>query len=211
MRRTLRQLASVKPARYLEAGTPTGLTGLYTASTPRATLLYLYSTTLDKLKAFPEHSVYRQSVEALTKHRMSLVQSVKPAGYDEWAARTIKKLKEKPDQLSAAKAVQLESGGDTFVIRRQDQPSDMRDREWDGDKAEEWDGESGHTGEGKGKDPMEQMKLAAELEEEPLLTAEQYVPPAAGRQWLLGQAVDMLTWNLLQGLGARAQDRCRPY
>ncbi|KAK0643478.1 ETC complex I subunit conserved region-domain-containing protein [Cercophora newfieldiana] len=87
MRRTFRLLASVKPARYLETGRPTGLAGLYSHPSPRSTLLFLYSSTLDKLKAVPEHSVYRQSVEALTKHRMAIVESAVPPGYDEWAAK----------------------------------------------------------------------------------------------------------------------------
>ncbi|KAK1755789.1 ETC complex I subunit conserved region-domain-containing protein [Echria macrotheca] len=87
MRRTFRLLASVKPARYLEAGAPTGLTGLYTHPSPRSALLFLYSSTLDKLRAVPEHSVYRQSVEALTKHRMALVEATVPPGHEEWASR----------------------------------------------------------------------------------------------------------------------------
>jgi NADH dehydrogenase (ubiquinone) 1 alpha subcomplex subunit 5 len=64
--------------RYLEAGRPTGLTGLLTHPAPRAALLSIYGTTLDKLKAIPETSVYRQSVEALTKHRMAIVEGMVP-------------------------------------------------------------------------------------------------------------------------------------
>ncbi|KAK5653865.1 hypothetical protein OQA88_7789 [Cercophora sp. LCS_1] len=100
MRRTFRLLASVKPARYLEAGRPTGLTGLYTHPSPRSTLLYLYSSTLDKLKAVPEHSVYRQSVEALTKQRMAIVEAAVPPGYEEWAVRARKII---VDEAEAAK------------------------------------------------------------------------------------------------------------
>jgi len=65
-------------ARYLEPGMPTGLTGLFTRQTPRATLLSIYGATLEKLKTIPEASVYRQSVEALTKHRMEIVKTVVP-------------------------------------------------------------------------------------------------------------------------------------
>lgn len=87
MRRTFRLLASVKPARYFETGRPTGLTGLYNHPSPRSTLLFLYSSTLDKLKEVPDHSVYRQSVEAVTKHRMAIVEAAIPPGYDEWATK----------------------------------------------------------------------------------------------------------------------------
>jgi NADH dehydrogenase (ubiquinone) 1 alpha subcomplex subunit 5 len=84
MRATSRLLVTAK---YLTPGAPTGLTGVFTHSAPRTTLLYLYNSTLDKLKKFPDHSVYRQSVEALTKHRLSIVESVKPAGLEEWQTR----------------------------------------------------------------------------------------------------------------------------
>lgn len=85
MRAALRLLA--QPARYLDAGTPTGLTGLFTHANPRSALLYTYNSTLDKLKKFPEHSVYRQSTEALTKHRLSVIESVKPEGLEQWQDR----------------------------------------------------------------------------------------------------------------------------
>lgn len=85
MRATIRLLASA--ARYPEAGSPTGLTGLQTAASPRSALLYLYALTLDRLSPIPETSLYRQSVEAVTRHRMSLVQATKPAGWDAWQAR----------------------------------------------------------------------------------------------------------------------------
>ena len=85
-------LANIKPARYLEAGNPTGLTGVYTHGSPRSSLLYLYGTTLDKLKAAPESSLYRQSVEALTKHRMAIVAAAHPPGWEEWNTK-IQKIK----------------------------------------------------------------------------------------------------------------------
>jgi len=89
MRVTLQLLASVQRggAQYLEAGAPTGITGLLTHASPRTTLLYTYSSTLEKLKKLPESSVYRQSTEALTKHRMDIIASVKPAGLQEWQQR----------------------------------------------------------------------------------------------------------------------------
>lgn len=108
MRATLRLFASVKPVgggaatTYLQAGAPTGLTGLRTNPSPRSALLYLYNRTLDKLADVPESSVYRQSVEAVTKHRLGLVQSIKPAGYDEWAARARELIQANPQPFTAA-------------------------------------------------------------------------------------------------------------
>src|SRR4051812_11925052 len=97
MRRTLRQLAAVKPARYLEPGAATGLAGLYTHPAPRSTLLYLYSSTLDTLKQYPESSLYRQSAEAVANHRLSIVTAVEPEGYAQWAERAKKLIAEHPE------------------------------------------------------------------------------------------------------------------
>ena len=102
MRRTFRQLASVKPARYLEAGTPTGLTGLHTHPSPRSTLIYLYSKTLDQLAQFPETSLYRQSTEALTKHRMEIVSAIEPEGHAAWKAEASKIISEMPEYATGA-------------------------------------------------------------------------------------------------------------
>ena len=99
MRPALRLLASLSQTthRYLEAGAPTGLTGLLTHANPRSTLLYLYSSTLDALKQLPEHSIYRQSTEALTKHRMQIVENIKPAGLAEWQQRISQLVDEHPE------------------------------------------------------------------------------------------------------------------
>lgn len=85
MKPTTRLLAQA--SRFLEPGAPTGITGLLTHKSPRSTLLYTYSSTLDKLKKFPESSVYRQSTEALTKHRLSIIESVVPEGLEAWQER----------------------------------------------------------------------------------------------------------------------------
>lgn len=189
MRRTLRQLAAVKPTRYHEPGTPTGLTGLYTASTPRSTLLYLYSSTLDKLKTIPEHSVYRQSVEALTKHRMQAVESVKPAGYDAWAAKAQKLIQEHPeefnvvsaDRIDGANAWRLEKDGKVYLVRQQPPEVDQRDQEWDGELNEGPELEGIRTQEEREdqvlsaeRKPLDDTKQVA-WEDEPQLTADQYV------------------------------------
>ncbi|KAL1879421.1 hypothetical protein VTK73DRAFT_6953 [Phialemonium thermophilum] len=191
MRRTLRLFASVKPsaARYLETGTPTGLTGLRTHGSPRSTLLYLYATTLERLRgSIPEHSLYRQSVEALTRHRLALVQSVEPAGYAAWAERAAKLVEAHPEQFNVAlegrvdgiRALRLERNGDVFLLRQ------LPLRETD-DRVQEWDGELDEGPEPEGSRSLEEkanQKLIAErqelgqsqqvqLEPEPQLTAEQ--------------------------------------
>lgn len=139
MRTVSRLLASVKPTRFLESGNPTGLTGLYTHAAPRSTLLYIYGSTLDKLKAIPEHSIYRQSVERIVQHRMKIVESFKPQGYDEWSERAKKMVEEHPDmfQSSAAGSPSLiSSGGSTFVSTEQKAEEDDRYVEWDGEEQE---------------------------------------------------------------------------
>ncbi|TPX06979.1 uncharacterized protein E0L32_011124 [Thyridium curvatum] len=187
MRRTLRLLASVKPARYLEPGTQTGLAGVYTHSSPRSALLYLYTHTLEKLKAFPEHSVYRQSVEALTKHRLAIVEASKPAGYDEWAERARKLIAENPGQfnvsasgrIDGAQAHRITIGGKEFLVRHIPPEKDQRYQEWDGEIDEGPELEGARTEEER-KDqvllatrkPLEEVKQI-KWEDEPQLTADQ--------------------------------------
>jgi hypothetical protein len=97
MRTSLRLLAKVKPGTFLEANTPTGLTGLTTHPAPRPALILTYRQTLEKLQQLPNTSVYRQSAEALTKSRLSIVESTKPAGYDEWLSRVQKQISANPE------------------------------------------------------------------------------------------------------------------
>ncbi|OAX81583.1 hypothetical protein ACJ72_04074 [Emergomyces africanus] len=97
MRSTLRLLANVKPARFLQPHAPTGLTGLTTHPRPRQALLILYTTTLNKLQSIPESSVYRQATEALTKHRLKIVESTKPPGYEKWQQEVQQKAAANPD------------------------------------------------------------------------------------------------------------------
>ncbi|CUM45474.1 uncharacterized protein AC631_02052 [Debaryomyces fabryi] len=57
------------------SGNPTGLTGIYQHPNPRPALIALYNHTLTVLdKKFPKESVYKQSIEALTKNRLKIVQ-----------------------------------------------------------------------------------------------------------------------------------------
>ena len=184
MRRTLRLFAAaVKPvsARYLEAGAPTGLTGLMTHGSPRSTLLYLYSSTLEKLQAAPEHSVYRQSVEAVTKHRMGLVEGVVPEGHAAWAARARDVFAQHPEQFSIAggahadggATLRVERGGRSFVVRHVRPVIDERLQEWDGEI-----GGGQLPDEAVTRVPLEEQ---VKWEPEPQLTADQWVSPLPPR------------------------------
>ncbi|KAF7560780.1 hypothetical protein G7046_g3364 [Stylonectria norvegica] len=131
-------------ARYLEAGTPTGLTGLWTHATPRSTLLYLYGTTLSRLQNIPESSLYRQSVEATTKHRMGLVEQFVPPGHEEWAVKAKALIGDNASQFTKAIDARTDGGevrtvkmGDkTFIVGRKHIPGDIRKEEWDGEEDE---------------------------------------------------------------------------
>lgn len=176
--------------RFLEPGAPTGLTGLLTNPSPRSTLLYLYSSTLDRLKAVPETSLYRQSVEAVTKHRMSLVQSVKPAGYDEWLVKAQQILKKHPEHFKetahktadGSLAAGLERDGKFFVLRQAQPDIDSRHEEWDGEEDEGPEKEGSRTAEERqdqalifSRDPFEGDGI--EWTDEPKLTIDQCVWP----------------------------------
>jgi NADH dehydrogenase (ubiquinone) 1 alpha subcomplex subunit 5 len=134
MRAAARLLASVKPGQFLEAGTPTGLTGLLTHPSPRSALLYHYHSTLDKLKKIPESSVYRQSTEALTKHRLAVIEQSKPAGWDEWQQKIALQVSEDPTRYQVIDT----SAGQTIVFPNQ---AEVDERS----KAAEWDGEAMET------------------------------------------------------------------
>lgn len=182
MRAASRLLASVKPGQFLEAGTPTGLTGLLTHNSPRSALLYLYNSTLDKLQHIPESSVYRQSTEALTRHRLKIIEAAKPPGWDEWSLKIQEQIAADPKGFNAK---QTSVGTMLSVASREDiDPTTM---------AAEWDGE--HVGKAfpegirtqaarhlfiaqlagtKDYDP-ERANTKLKLDDEPQLTAEVYV------------------------------------
>ncbi|SPO05801.1 related to NADH-ubiquinone oxidoreductase [Cephalotrichum gorgonifer] len=182
MRSSLRLLA-----RYLEPGTTTGLTGLLTHATPRSTLLSLYRSTLEKLEKLPATSLYRQSVEALTKHRLSAVEGIVPAGYQEWESKARKVLAENPgkftlvggDDVSAPGMRTLHIDGKTYVTPERRHKSDIRTEEWDGE-TDEGAVPEGHRSAQEKEEMVRQAKANAlkdtssvALEDEPLLTAEQ--------------------------------------
>lgn len=184
MKTTLRLLASVKPGRFLEAGNPTGLTGLFTHPSPRSTLLFLYGSTLDKLKVLPEHSVYRQSTEALTKHRMKIMESIKPAGYDEWAQRASAKVQAHPELFKPGMSSSTygEAGGQAYVEVKQ--VDDSEDQEWDGERgAATLEGTRNQEDGSKNAAMMRQKKpdiTTVQWEPEPPLEATQYVKSSFG-------------------------------
>ncbi|KAK0388692.1 hypothetical protein NLU13_4935 [Sarocladium strictum] len=187
-------------ARYLEAGQPTGLTGLWTHRSPRSTLLYLYDKTLEKLQAVPETSLYRQSVEAVTKHRLELVKQYTPPGHAEWAAKASELIKNNSNfrvasgRKDGSEARTVKIGDRVFIVGSKHEPGDIRYEEWDGEEPTENAGpqltpEQRKEIEAKvGKEfaeefiqklaPVEDAETSAETElidfpEEPQLTAEQ--------------------------------------
>lgn len=184
MRPALRLLASVqkpKPSQYLEPGAPTGLAGLFVHSTPRSTLLYVYNNTLEKLKAFPEHSVYRQSTEALTKHRLSVIESVKPAGLEEWQTRTQKLVDAHPEAFRKI-PISTPGGENSFnVVWKPEALQGMATAEWDDEYVPKKPFIEGPAGEEDKKDMDKHLTrdLRAEnakiprIEPEPALTVDQ--------------------------------------
>lgn len=186
MRGTTRVLAQVAPAKYLRAGAPTGLTGLFTHPAPRSRLIYLYSGTLQKLKTLPESSVYRTSVEGLTKHRLAIVEGIKPEGFEAWQKKAKETLEANPEIFKAAKNTEQgrftkqDVNGMTFVVEEVEDKVD--------ELADEWDGEEGRAQlEGiqnansrrhqaaMGKDLPKTDVNAIKWENEPPLSAQQYV------------------------------------
>ncbi|RKF61810.1 NADH-ubiquinone oxidoreductase 29.9 kDa subunit, mitochondrial [Golovinomyces cichoracearum] len=134
MQHTLRRLASTKTPRYLEVGSCTGLTGLFTHASPRSTLMYTYHSTLEALSKLPPTSLYRKSTEALTKHRMAIVEAVKPAGLEEYHKKVKDVIAANPwaFQDDDGDLRHVSRGGKQFLVVK---PKPVRD-----DLTEEWDG-----------------------------------------------------------------------
>ncbi|KAB2580248.1 putative nadh-ubiquinone oxidoreductase 299 kda protein [Lasiodiplodia theobromae] len=184
MRPALRLLAAVKPVgRVLEPGAPTGLCGLLTHPAPRSTLVYLYSRTLDKLKQFPESSVYRQSTEALTRHRLSIIERIEPAGLKEWEERVQKQVEANPDAFEKhGVAVRRTADGRAFIVVRQKGEVDEREEEWDGEITSDPEPEGVRSSAerlgqkeafGHGRPDNLEKAQDFEIEKEPSLTFEQ--------------------------------------
>lgn len=171
MRFTFRLLSGVKPGRCLEAYAPTGLTGLVTHPTPRPTLIFLYSSILEKLKALPQSSVYRQSTEALTRQRLKIVEQVKPEGYDAWLEKVREKITANPD---AYKEARRPDG--SYALSGN---SEEKDEEWDGEKGGPQlegtytEGEKGDLGDKILADAQEYVKTVISWDVEPALASNQ--------------------------------------
>ncbi|KAI9658513.1 MAG: hypothetical protein M1831_003951 [Alyxoria varia] len=134
MRSTFRLFATVKKSSsVLSANAPTGLTGLNTHPCPRPHLIWLYNSTLAKLSAFPETSVYRQSTEALTRHRLRTVASVEPAGYPEYRDRMSNLLDQSSGHTKQLIQQILDGKGYEPVLG---QDPDEREQQWDGERVE---------------------------------------------------------------------------
>ncbi|MCJ1313130.1 hypothetical protein MMC25_006807 [Agyrium rufum] len=176
MRSTRNLLAVVKSGRYLTPGNPTGLTGLFTHPNPRPQLMYLYSNTLSKLSSFPESSVYRQSCEALTKHRLAVLESTKPPGYDEWLSRAQKLIQENPDTFQIRDGeTKGEAGIPWRFLLRFTVATNQLAGEWDGEPQQIGVEEQKRRYEGLGDELREQGKDLQGLgwEGEPSLEAAQ--------------------------------------
>ncbi|KAB8648494.1 hypothetical protein FH972_026150 [Carpinus fangiana] len=144
--------------------------------------MYLYGATLDKLATLPEESAYRQSVEALTKHRLSIVEKQKPAGYDEWHKRVAEQIKSNPEIFGpSGDAVEAIANKQRYVIQSRTEAPDEREVEWDGDMAgERTEGpkavadrvnQAQEFGAGRSVDEIRQTSVV--IEEEPALTKDQ--------------------------------------
>lgn len=179
MKPSLRLFANIKPTgHYLRPYAPTGLTGLRNHPSPRSSLIFLYQSTLHKLKDFPESSIYRKSTEALTKHRLNIVQATKPPGFEEWNQKLQAAIKKDPERFKNA----LQPGG-FYAAQVEDNFTHPDDREWDGEEHQPQE-------EGAALSEEEVMKRFKTLSEEkvvkdvpqwepePPLLAEQYVPHA---------------------------------
>jgi NADH dehydrogenase (ubiquinone) 1 alpha subcomplex subunit 5 len=176
MRGTLRLLAKVQPAKFLEVNAPTGLTGILTHPQPRPTLIYTYKQILNKLEAIPKSSVYRQSTEAIAKSRLKIVEETKPAGYEEWVSRVKSEIEKNP---AAYSHVLQKDGSIAFS-----EPFSTTSEVWDGRAPEALpEGPSDEaTANLKGqavkaeeeRQAVEEPPRPSQLEQEPPLDADQY-------------------------------------
>lgn len=181
MRAALRLFASVQKAQYLEAGAPTGLTGLLTHPAPRSTLLYLYSSTLEKLKQFPESSVYRQSTEALTRHRMSIIENIRPAGLEEWQQRVQKTIDEHPGAFRKIETTTQSGKKEYNIVWKSTAVEGMKTEEWDDEfvpaksmpEGPRSDEQMKKQFDALQRDLREEHRVAPRIEPEPSMSAEQ--------------------------------------
>lgn len=152
MRGTARLFAGVRSAaKYLEPNVPTGLTGLPTHPAPRPALIYTYKQILSKLEQIPHSSVYRQSTEALTKHRLNIVEATKPEGYERWLERVKQQIEKSPEAYSKYK----------------NEDGSIRHEELWEDKSPVWDGAvSRSDARGEGSNTMREADQKAQIVKE---------------------------------------------
>ena len=126
----------------------------------------------------------------MTRHRLAIVEGIKPAGYDEWASRTRQLVDEHPDVFSTpeggvehdgGKHVKSTRDGRSFVTTKQTQEPDERLQEWDGEKVEAPEPEGTVSSAerasqallGRARPGSDEKQIA--WEPEPALEASQYV------------------------------------
>lgn len=143
--------------------------------------MYTYHQTLLKLAQLPSTSVYRQSTEALTKHRLAIVEAAKPAGYDEWLARVKKQIEAAPEAYKDMK----NADGSLSHMKVYQEKSVAWDGEYKRGQANQEGTNTAAEAEAKGKKVAEEVervdKAAAvgpvpdedDLEVEPPLNADQ--------------------------------------
>lgn len=72
----------------------------------------------------PEHSVYKKSTEALTRHRMRIVEGIKPAGLQEWQQRVASLVDAHPDAFKRVKTMEGKSDSEFNIVYREPPPQD---------------------------------------------------------------------------------------
>ncbi|KAK0325823.1 hypothetical protein LTR82_003362 [Friedmanniomyces endolithicus] len=167
---------------FLRPGAPTGLTGLVTHSAPRSTLLYLYSTTLEKLSHFPESSVYRQSAEALTKHRLKIIENTTPGGLAEWQERVKKTVDGNPDAFRRVPVLAASGSTEHNIVWKTSAIQAAQTDEYEDDPTAQPQLEGLRTAEERAnqreileRDPVEEHRMIPRIEPEPALTQGQIV------------------------------------
>ena len=203
MRGTLRLLAKVQPAKFLEVNAPTGLTGMLTHPQPRPTLIYTYNQILNKLQSLPQSSVFRQSTEAITKSRLKIVQDTKPAVYEDWVSRVKAEVEKNP---AAYSRVMQKDGSIAFS-----EPFRTMSETWDGEEREALP-EGPNTLEVANKKGMaakaeeERNEVAqsprpSDLEPEPPLDADQYAARTLLRYMVLTISLGLMISRTRSELG----------
>ncbi|RDA85593.1 hypothetical protein CP532_0896 [Ophiocordyceps camponoti-leonardi (nom. inval.)] len=120
------------------------------------------------LQEIPETSLYRQSVEAITNHRIGIVEQMRPHGHQEWAARAREIVRKHPEQFRVAsgrvdgsEAQSISIGNRMFVVGSKHDRGDIR--------LEEWNGEENEGGELEGiRTPAERKDQVAWAERRPM-------------------------------------------